>query len=50
MTQSFQSENQRVTDERTVAVVKQKACVNEEHSYTKTAVAAETKEREGAED
>merc|ERR1719454_1642898 len=46
MIQGLQSELQRETDERTAAVSKLEARVNEEHRFTETVVAAETKARE----
>jgi len=46
MIQGLQSELQRETDERTAAVFKLEARVNEEHRFTETAVSAETKARE----
>ena len=45
MIQGLQSELQRETDERTAAVFKLEARVNEEHRFTETAVSAEIKAR-----
>merc|ERR1719443_1962999 len=46
MLQGLQSELQRESDDRTAAVTKLEAHVNEEHRFTEAAVAAETKARE----